>query len=522
MGRAMTTGARRCGPVLVLLLLLVRGSPAQSADEVLPSVAAIPSVETIRANVRAAEGPAPETYRETDETVRSDGTKTIEHDFVTPTGHRYTFNSPPFHTESGVNGTQAWHMNDNGQVIHDQPNREAKSADQRTTYVEAVHLPIEGYMVASLDAKKRGTKRYVDSKTWHVTRAEWIRGSGTIVTTYDDVRPDHGRTFAHHWRIEDLSEHSTEDVRITEYAPDGVTAADIAIPPSQRMLVEFPEGVSSVDLPTKFTQHIYVRVMINGRGLDFVLDTGADELTIDATVAHELGLPAYAKRTEIDAGRIDTARTIVSEMHVGPLTLHNVAIQEIPQGNYEGDGVKVVGLLGFDFLAQLGVTIDYADKRVTVVPGAAYVPPSDPRTSVLDVRIGEGQPRATVVINGTASDSWVLDTGAPGTFLIFDHFARAHPEALRGQGEHYRGVRLLGVGGGFDTTPYRISSLRLANVNFQQFIGYRVVEPGAYPGDDDGVIGSTFLQLFTVGLDYTNGRIYLVPNRAGKILLKAE
>ena len=33
-----------------------------------------------------------------------------------------------------------------------------------------------------------------------------------------------------------------------------------------------------------------------------------------------------------------------------------------------GGTVKVVGLLGFDFLAELGVTIDYERKRVTVVP----------------------------------------------------------------------------------------------------------------------------------------------------------
>jgi hypothetical protein len=511
----MTIGARRCGPVLALPLLLVLASPAQSADETLPSVA------TIRANTHAAEGPAFETYRETDEMVRSDGTKTIEHDFVTPAGHRYTFDSPPFHTESGLNGTQAWHMNDNGQVVHDEPDRESKDDKPRTASVEAIHVPVEGYLVASLDARHHGTKQYVDRATWHVARAEWIRGDGTIVTTYDDVRTDHGRTFAHHWRIEDPSDHSTEDVRITEYVPDGVTVADIAIPQSPRTLVEFPQGVSSVDLPTKFMQHIYVRVMVDGRGLDFVLDTGADELTIDATVAHELGLRGYAKRVDVDAGRINTARTIVPEMHVGPLTMHNVAIQEIPQGEYAGDGVKVVGLLGFDFLAQLGVTIDYANKRVTVVPGAAYVPPSDPRTSVLDVRLGDGQPRATVTINGAAGDSWVVDTGAPGTFLIFDHFARTHPEALREE-DHFRGVRMFGIGGGFDTTPYRISSLRLGNVDFQQFIGYRVVEPGAYPGDDDGVIGSTFLHLFTLGLDYANGRIYLVPNSVGKTLLKAK
>ena len=54
---------------------------------------------------------------------------------------------------------------------------------------------------------------------------------------------------------------------------------------------------------------------------------------------------------------------------------------------------------------------------------------------------------------------------------------------------------------------------------FQDFVGYRVMNAGSYDGDDDGIIGVDFLRFFTLGLDYGNSRVYLVPNSQGRALL---
>ncbi|MBC5811215.1 MAG: aspartyl protease family protein [Candidatus Eremiobacteraeota bacterium] len=262
--------------------------------------------------------------------------------------------------------------------------------------------------------------------------------------------------------------------------------------------------------------HIYVRVMIAGRGLDFVLDTGASGITIDAAVGHELGLQEYGRRSAVTAGRYTTARTIVPEMRIGTLTMKNVAVQEIPHGWQTASDVKEVGLLGFDFLAELGVTIDYERQRVTVVPGTEYVAPTDRHMIPLTVRLGTGQPRTDVTINGALGERWVLDTGGAGTFLIFDYFARRHPEALKNS-EGARDThepKLYGVGGPIPTQSYQIAALKLGTVTFRDFAGYRVMGATAYASTDDGIIGAEFLRLFTVGLDYGQSRVYLVPSRA--------
>ena len=495
-----------------LLLLFPAAVPVAAADTV-------PDAPAIREKIRTAAGPLAQSYRETDETVSSNGTTTVEHDFRRGADFRYTFDTGRFHTERGVSKGEAWHMNDNGQVVINEPDPGLATREQTTTTVTAIHTPVEGYLIATLNARGHGTKEYVDGAAWRIVRREQITANGTITTTYDDFRADHGRTFAHHLHVDNAYAQTTSDLRITEYVPDEVADEDVAIPRPRRALVTFPAGVSSVELPSKFGRsHVYVRVTIGNRGLDFVLDSGASGITIDSGVARELGLPEYGKRSAVTAGRYTTARTIVPEMRVGELVMRDVAVQEVPQGWNTAADVKEVGLLGFDFLAELGVTVDYEHQRVTVVPGTTFVPPADPHTIPIDVRIGGGQPRATVAVNGAVGERWILDTGGAGTFLIFDYFARRHPEALhdQGGGGRERRKRLYGIGGEIDAQPYQIASLKLANVNFTGFVGYRVTGSGSYAQNDDGLVGVDFLRLFTLGFDYPNSRVYLVPNRDGR------
>jgi hypothetical protein len=499
-----------CAAFIALLIAPVL--PVAGAD-------GIPDAATLRERIRASGGPIPEVWHEIDEVVSSDGTTTIEHDYRRGKDFRFTIDTGPFHTERGLYGGVLWHMNDNGQVIVDTPDPGKATREELTTTVEVSHIPVEGYAIATLNAQGRGIKEYVDGTTWRVARREQLTVNGTIVTTFDDVRFDHGRTFAHHLHIENGYENTHSDLRVIDFGPDDVAVADVAVPKPRRALVEFPAGVTAVELPARFgNTHIYVRVTIAGRGLDFVLDSGAGGITIDADVARQLGLKEYGKHSTVTARRYTTGRTIVPEIRVGSLTMRNVAIQEVPHGWLAEPDVKEVGLLGFDFLAELGVTVDYERHRVTVVPGSAYVPPSDPSTIPLDVRVGSGQPRATVLVNGALGERFIIDTGAAGPFLIFDYFARRHPEALRSGGGLRPKQRMTGIGGSFDVEPYQIASLKFASVNFTDFVGYRVMG-GSYAQNDDGIVGVEFLKLFTLGFDYANSRLYLVPNSSGRAAL---
>ncbi|MEA2785748.1 MAG: hypothetical protein QOF71_1852 [Candidatus Eremiobacteraeota bacterium] len=505
------TGVRRAG-AFVAALLIALPVAAHPQD-------ATPDAATIREHVRAAAGVLPADWRQTTVTTSSNATTSTVRHLQHGASWREENDSPPFHAERGSENGQAWHQNDNGQTVLDQPDPGVATREPVTTTVTHVQKPFDAYVIATLSVRGFGVKEYVDPATWRIVRRETIAPNAIATTTYDDVREDHGRTFAHHWSVDNGSAGVNSDVKVTAYDAGPVADADVAIPQSVRHLVRFPPGVTSVELPAAFgPQHVYVRVTINGRGLDYILDTGAGGITIDMQVARELGLPLHALRSAVTAQRYTTARTRVPEMRIGDLVLRDVAVQAIPQGDNEGGTVKVVGLLGFDFLAELGVTIDYEHKRVTVVPGDAYAAPAVPHTTALNVRIGNGVPMTDVSINGALAERFILDTGGVGTFLIFDYFARRYPEALRdkGEGARSRPVHFRGIGGAFETRPYQIAELKLGNIRFTDFIGYRVTSAGSYAGSSDGIIGDVFLRMFTLGLDYGNSRVYLVPNAAGR------
>jgi predicted aspartyl protease len=485
----------------------------------LPATADAPlDAAAIRDRIRAAGGPVADAYREIDDTQFSNGARTIEHDYHRGKDYRYVFDSGRVHAERGSYKGDAWYMNENGQVVLDDPDDDGSPREKVPTSVLAIHTPVEGYVLASLDARGHGTKEYIDSATWHAVRRERITPDGTIVSTFDDVRADNGRTFAHHVHVDDRISNVTSDLRITSYEPGDVPASEVEMPSPRRALVTFPPGVTSVELPSKFTEtQALVRVMVGDRGLDFMLDTGASGIYIDSAVAKELHLAEYDRSSAVAAGRFDTFESIVPEMKVGPLVMRDVAVQVVPQGWDMAPGVKAVGLLGFDFLAELGVTIDYERRRITVVPGQIFQAPSDPHTIPIDVRIGTGVPQTVIAVNEAQGDRFVLDTGDWSTFTITDYFARHHPEAFKNQTGQLDPVTFEGIGGEFQVRPYRMSQVKLANLDLRDWTGYRIISKGAYESDEgDGTIGGAFFRLFTVSLNYANSRVYLVPNRAGR------
>ena len=503
----MKRAAALAAPLAAALLLTAPGA-VRAADE-------LPPATTIRAEVRAAEH-APNAYRETVQITSSDGTTTTVRELVRGDDVRAIDESGPFHAESGAVGGKHWRQTENGITVDDTDDPGNALPERLATTVS--RSPDGALIVASLNAKGWGRKDYIDAATWHVLRHERIGATGTVTTTYDDVRDDQGRVFAHRWHVIDAAEQTTSDARVTEYAPGPVSDAELARPPSRRTLVTFPDGTAPVALPASFGRHIFVRVTVGGRGADFILDSGASGIVLDTELVRALGLKAYGEHSHVVAARTTFARTIVPEMRVGPLVLRDVAAGIIPLNFARTPRVKVAGVLGFDFLAQLGVTIDYEHERVTVAPAATYAPPNDPLTRVLEIRLGRGVPLTTVTLDGTVAERFMLDTGGEGNFLIFDYFTRRNPDAVPDVDVPVfpGGTTLSGVGGLFATKLVVVRHLMIGGFDFRSVIGNRVIGQQTYSNDVDGVMGQQLLKNFTVGLDYAHERVYLTPNTAGR------
>ena len=96
-----------------------------------------------------------------------------------------------------------------------------------------------------------------------------------------------------------------------------------------------------------------MRLSIQGRWLDFLVDTGASGIVIDENVVRQLGLSTYGRYSSgVNAGRYVGGSVLVPSVKIGDLSMTDVAMNTTPHMRESDDefrgGVKPVGLLGFD------------------------------------------------------------------------------------------------------------------------------------------------------------------------------
>jgi len=417
----------------------------------------------------------------------------------------------PFHSEHGIERGQRWHQNDNGETVLDRadPSQSERVVAQA---VARVREPLDGWELTTTYGSGHVLRDYYDARTYLLVRKEKTIAGQTVRTNYDDFRADaRGRLRAWHYFGSDERAGTEFDYHLVrdDSAP-AVAESELAVPRERRTLVEFPPGVESVRLPARIENgRIFVRLTVGGRGLDFLLDSGASALLIDEGIARTLALPAYGKGTRTVAGSFATSRVIAPLVEVGPLAMRDVVMRTIPLAAHDTPGTRVVGLLGFDFLDAAGIKIDYANGTVDALrPGELAAPPG---AVALDVRLSAQTPAARATFGDAAGEDFVLDTGTDLAVVVFQRFARAHPDIVTSLPEER--VRLgSGVGGSLPYRPIVARRLELGSLVFDDAAAYEAISPDALGFDNkDGIIGGDVLRRFTVYLDYAAGRVYLAP-----------
>jgi len=118
--------------------------------------------------------------------------------------------------------------------------------------------------------------------------------------------------------------------------------------PNQQLNTSLTEGVAEVRLQRNRFGHYVATGAINGHPVEFMLDTGASDVSIPATLADRLGLQRGQEVNYHTAnGTITAWQTTAREIQLGPLTLGPVRASINPH-----DRSNSV-LLGMSFLKQL-------------------------------------------------------------------------------------------------------------------------------------------------------------------------
>jgi hypothetical protein len=443
-------------------------------------------------------------------------------------------NLGPVVSQDGYDGRVAWNA-DQTHLVWDTGGDSGRASEIDQAYLASYALwrpQMSGAAVAWLGTKTASGTSYdvlsitprdslvpfelwFDRTTHLPARAFFVNGFTTATSIFSDYRKADGLNvpYATHTDSSDGNNSDAMITRVTLDPPDAETA--LARPQTQPTDFSMLDGKTSTSIPVALSEnHVYLDVMLNGKGpYHFIFDTGGANI-VDPAVAKEIG--AFGRGSLAGSGVGSATENFsfanVAKMQVGDAVLTNQLFGVAPtrQGFGVSAGRPVDGLIGWEVLARYVTTFDYADKTVTLsLPGTATAPGN---AHVLPFVFYGTQPQIACTIDGIPSEC-AIDTGARDTISFMGPFATAHPQIVPAT-LTAPGVNGFGVGGPAIGRLGRVASVGIGDITLTNLVAdYSAQTQGAFAAPFVAAnIGGNLLRRFTVTFDYRNGTMALVPN----------
>jgi hypothetical protein len=485
-------------------------APAATADDQTYAPTALTAVQILQ-RAQAAKGTRePGSYKIV-ETSHGGGmaattTTLVNHDNLISSEVR-----GPFTTAWGSYDGQDWSQDANGIVTLDSDYHVAENPDDRAlahpedpanrvTVLGITQNADPAYAVDVDPPDGEHEIRYYDKATFHLVRVvRWGSDRRQHVVTYRDYRTAFGSTRA--YRSDYSDGRADNDSDNTVVSIERLPALPNLRIPQSRSLFTFP-SLAPVVLPADIDDtRVFVRLDINGRGLDFLLDSGASGIFIDPGVARQLDLKTYGKNTETMGGNVDISQTIVPLVTIGSIQMHNVVFHTAPITGELGEGIRAVGLMGYDFLASATIGVDFKDDTVTAYPPG--VVPTHEVVSKIPVQLDDGVPRVPATLDGVPGH-FLLDLGAFRS-ILYPSYVEKLPSARNVM--HNVGASF--VGGTETMSQYVVRDIIFGGVKFGS--GTFMVPQNSLADlhEYDGIIGRDVLSGYALYFDYAHQAIYV-------------
>lgn len=345
-------------------------------------------------------------------------------------------------------------------------------------------------------------------------RTVLVRGPVSAVQTFSDYRRVDGLMVPFH-SVSATSDGNTSDTRVTQAVAD---------PPGAASHLERPTTVphdfsmsagTSTTIPIDIVEnHVYLNVMLNGKGpYRFIFDTGGQNL-IDPEVAKEIGAAGQGSLQGTGVGSQSDAFSfaMVRTLGVGNAMLKDqlFAVAPVRKGFGVTAGQPADGLIGWEVLARYVTNFNYAGKTVTLTMPDAAKPPAN--AHVIPFVLNGTQPQIPCAIDGVASEC-TIDTGARDTLSLFGPYVTAHPR-VRPATLTANGVTGYGFGGAAFGRLGRVQTVTLDDLTLRDLIGdFTSQTAGAFAQPFVAAnLGGSLLRRFDVTFDYGQQTMALVPN----------
>jgi len=246
---------------------------------------------------------------------------------------------------------------------------------------------------------------------------------------------------------------------------------------------------------------VFVPVVADGRRRTFLLDTRGNT-AVDNSAPNLSAAPARSPGVlgTLQVGDVRLTNLLVSSARILPYSVTYL-------------GAPADGAIGTDFLSRYPVTIDYANRRLTLYHSSADAELAErpAGTATISLAQGGGPPTTTARVAGKYDGEFIFDSLATTEVVVSDGFARGH--RLPVDNGWIDSTWLARPSGEIAGRMGRITSLALGSLSFQRplTVAAGPSEPSALPRFADGAVGSWLLQRFTVTLDMPGGRLVLAP-----------
>jgi len=252
---------------------------------------------------------------------------------------------------------------------------------------------------------------------------------------------------------------------------------------------------------------IFVPVRLNGSGpLSFVLDSGSTRMLVDRTRAKELGLKASGTGSLQGAGAGRIPIEFVEYVRVALPGLDSIGYKFSTadlQPLKTSLGIKVDGILGYEFLRRFAVTVDYESKNITITLPDAFHPSDSAQALPIELRGQWPYVKGALILPGpvTVEDSFLIDSGSSDGV--------DHPIVMKMQ-SRVSSQSGVGLGTAVEGATAHATSFQLGRYS----VANPVVSCCGATDATSKLIGSDVLRFFTVTFDYPASQIYIKPNAA--------
>ena len=352
---------------------------------------------------------------------------------------------------------------------------------------------------------------WFDPATYLLFRTVGPKDTQTLTTTYSNYAPVDGAMIAKKLVLDDgsgdLQTYAMTSARFSKALP----LQAYRKPAEHLHDFSIAGGAHETTIPFRITSdnHIYADVSINGsKPMTFEFDTGA-QYALTTETANKLGITPVGSSTDDGGGdkRVQSGYARLKSVTIGGATATNqpVLIEDFRAPGVSG--LKIAGLIGYEFFARFVTRFDYAHHTVTFIDKKHFDPAS--AGTPVPMRLFHSLIEVLGSYDGIPG-RFAIDTGARDGLLLNTVWAAEH-------GIPRPGVRTLdtqtgwGVGGPMRGAVFRDGALKLGDVAIAHPLAILSTNKGgalavrSFPND----VGGGILKRFIVTVDYGHDTLYL-------------